>query len=448
MNHRDLSNPTHATHPSENLSETPETPNPLSPTFATRQASTNTEVSVSHSFVDSATGEEPPHSPADTAANYAHYASGFSAGIRSPAQHFSLIAVQGSVPTTPLFNYQDDPEVSRPGGNKNGDYFLPGPKGAKRPDWDSMIGHPREMPPHEVQLVSKIEVKNNRVIAIDFDDVFTQNYQALQLEINKLHNLDLTIEDAKTYFPHQNRGWGNYADVGRGLRLMEYLLPTTEPVDGFVDGLKALRELGHELHIVTSRAEHHRGPVIEWLAKYGVTVGDKEEDLIKEIWFVGTYDAAQAQIPDKEDTPEGLEREKELNAKFKEVWKAVGMGKGGQGKLKVLRDINAAVFIDDHYGNLLPILNATPPIPCILFTRWPWSKNATSCQTAEEIMTYEERLAAGVELSYPPIEDRDGLVKCETWNDIVNWVAEWDQEVAASSKEEEGKEVNAEVESQ
>ena len=89
---------------------------------------------------------------------------------------------------------------------------------------------------------------------------------------------------------------------------------------------------------------------------------------------------------------------------------------------KVLREIGASVFIDDHYGNLTSILAAEPPIQCVLFGSYPWNRCSTGLEKDEDLMTYDERVKAGVKLTQTQIETHENLVRCESWEEVVNWV--------------------------
>ncbi|KAK4686223.1 hypothetical protein P7C73_g3906, partial [Tremellales sp. Uapishka_1] len=265
---------------------------------------------------------------------------------------------------------------------------------------------------------------NGRVIALDFDDVMAQSMLALCLEHNAQYGTDLTLEDLETYLLFQNRGWGTPAEVARKTAALANVLPKTLPVPGFVSALQTLAALGHPLHIVTSRREDERPAVIEWLAQQGITVGLGDDDVIKMVWFTATYKEANVISPD------GIQDE-EWNEKLKEVYRTIGGGKGGLGKLKVLRAINASLFIDDHHGNLEPILSATPPIPCLLFGAYKWNSGKSGANSPAELMSHQERLEAGMQLTREEIREEKGLWRAKRWGDVLEWVREWDRKEAA-----------------
>ncbi|ORY34032.1 hypothetical protein BCR39DRAFT_463060 [Naematelia encephala] len=271
--------------------------------------------------------------------------------------------------------------------------------------------------------------KNGRVIALDFDDVCAQNVLALITEHNVKFGTDLTLNDYQSYIIFQNRGWGPIADVERKLKKLGNLLPKTAPIPGFVPALRALHAMGHPLHIVTARPESDHAAVIEWLAQQGLTVGMGDDDVIAAAWFTDTYgDLGRPDLGERRSTASGVAREQELNEQLKEALRTkTQQGKGGRNKLKVLRAINASLFIDDHHGNLEPILESDPAIPCLLFGPYAWNRSRSGVSTPAELMTFQERQVHGIPLPREPIHVGDNLWRAETWEDVIKWVRRWDE---------------------
>ncbi|WWC61833.1 uncharacterized protein I303_104418 [Kwoniella dejecticola CBS 10117] len=288
--------------------------------------------------------------------------------------------------------------------------------------------------------------KNDRVIAIDFDDVCSENMATIIKQHNMKYGTDLTIDDLQTYVFWQNRGWGTPAEVARKVQTLNNLLSQTTPIPGFAEGLRALHTLGHPVHIITSRPAKDREGLTRWLNEQGVTIGPGERDVIAQAHFTGAYDDVNSPVaPRGEDD----EFEKELNKRLKELWAdGVGKGKGGLSKLKILREINASLFIDDHHGNLKPIIRAqaqaeaqaqaqvqaetaTPPIQCLLFGEYGWNKSRSGLATPVEMMDYTERSEKGLSLPADPIEFGPGknLDRVKDWKELVEWVKGWDRAV-------------------
>ncbi|RSH87358.1 hypothetical protein EHS25_003267 [Saitozyma podzolica] len=273
--------------------------------------------------------------------------------------------------------------------------------------------------------------KNLRVIGVDFDDVCAQFIPTVCLEHNLRYGSDITEADMHTYFFFQNKGWGSPADAARKMKGLDRLLHKTAPVPGFVEGLKALHAMGHPIHIVTARSPASHDDIVAWLGELGITVGTGEEDTIAALWFTDTYGGTKPELGERGSTESAIEREEKLNEQLKEVWReGVGKGKGGKIKLRasVLRAINAALFIDDHHGNLQPILDADPPVPCLLFGTYAWNRSRSGVSSPVELMSYEERLASGLALPASQIEEGNGLYRAATWVDVVKFVKDWDEE--------------------
>ncbi|WWC89374.1 uncharacterized protein L201_004297 [Kwoniella dendrophila CBS 6074] len=276
--------------------------------------------------------------------------------------------------------------------------------------------------------------KNDRIIAIDFDDVCSENMAAMIQQHNVHFATDLTLDDLQTYVLWQNRGWGTPADVARKVQTLGDLLPLTAPVPGFVEGVKELHELGHPMYIVTSRPKSDKQGIKEWLIKQGITIGSNPDDVIKETYFTGTYD-------ENED-----EFEKELNERLKQIWKeGAGKGKGGLGKLKILKQINASLFIDDHHGNLEPIIqsfemkeyetqNEKPKIECLLFGEYNWNKSKSGLNSPVELMDYDQRKLQNLEIPFQKIEfgQKENCFRVKDWKELVEWVKEWDRQAVRS----------------
>ncbi|ODO09739.1 hypothetical protein I350_01956 [Cryptococcus amylolentus CBS 6273] len=270
--------------------------------------------------------------------------------------------------------------------------------------------------------VSPEPVRNGRIIAIDFDDVCTQNMLAIITEHNVQYGTDLTLDDLESYVFWQNKGWGSPADCTRKVKSLNQLLPKTAPIPGFDDSLRVLHSLGHPIHIVTSRPESDRQVVAEWLAQQNITIGAGPEHVIKAAWFCGSYSSAYPDLPAKGDTASAVDRDKETNDKLRQIWKdGVTSGKSGLGKLRILRQIDASLFIDDHHGNLEPIIQADPPIPCLLFGTYGWNRSRSSLSSPVELMDYEERIAQGLPLPFNEIlTGKDhGLHRVKDWSDVV-----------------------------
>ncbi|WVW83871.1 hypothetical protein I302_105893 [Kwoniella bestiolae CBS 10118] len=309
---------------------------------------------------------------------------------------------QGVIPETPI---EEGSEVSREECKNEGQEDV-----SNRPD-DAKPG-----------------LKNNRIIAIDFDDVCSENMATIVKQHNLKYGTDLTLDDLQTYVFWQNRGFGTPAEVARKVQTLNNLLPLTTPIPGFAEGLTTLHNLGHPIHIVTSRPESDKQSLVDWLSAQGITIGPAPGDVIAEAHFTGSYGDVNKSIE-----PRGTddESESELNERLKELWKdGVGKGKGGLAKLKILRTINASLFIDDHHGNLEPIVSASPPIPCLLFGEYGWNRSRSGVTSPVEMMDYNERMSSGLPLPFQEIRfgKEENMYRVRDWEELVEWVKKWDGE--------------------
>ncbi|WVO16271.1 hypothetical protein L204_103946 [Cryptococcus depauperatus] len=340
----------------------------------------------------------------------------------------SLAAVHGSMATTPF----------RQGANRHSDFPKWGRAVLRKREENAKVLFPQlDDPAIKMEAVSAnnamtlTPVYNTRIIAIDFDDVCTQNMLTIVSEHNKIYGTDLTLDDLETYIFWQNRGWGTHADVARKFKTLNQLLSQTSPIPGVANALQILHSFGHPIHMVTSRPETDREAVIDWLQKEGITIGTQSQDTIEAIWFTGSFSFAYPELGSKGDTESAIEREKNLNRKLKEIWKeSIGQGRSGLAKLRILRQINASLLIDDHHGDIEPMLKADLPIPCILFGEYGWNRSRSGVSSPTELMHYEERTSKGLEIPCEAIlTGKDhGLYRARTWEDVLEWVKEWDRD--------------------
>ncbi|WWC70261.1 uncharacterized protein I206_104211 [Kwoniella pini CBS 10737] len=270
--------------------------------------------------------------------------------------------------------------------------------------------------------------KKERIIAIDFDDVCCETMATIIKQHNVEYNTDLTIYDLKTCDFWQNRGWGTPAEVARKEQTLNDLLPLTTPIEGFAEGLRELHEMGHPIHIVTSRPAKDREGLIQWLGRQGVTIGHDPQDLIVEVHFKGAYNDIEALVEER-----GLDDTvvKELNDHLRSLWaESIGKRIGGLSKLKIIREINASLFIDDHYGDLEPIIKVSPNISCLLFGEYGWNRYNSGSNTPIEMFDYNERSERGLILPNDHIKfgKEHNLYRVKDWKELVEWVKEWDNE--------------------
>jgi hypothetical protein len=138
---------------------------------------------------DSRSYDSPPSAEVTAAIDYdtnIDMDTNMSPTVEPPSAHPSVMAVRGSVPPSPKL------------AALRGDYLGTAGLG-KMKDEEQETSLPRSTKKLTVQIQDKVDKKieevvhNGRVIAIDFDDVMSQNVMCLLLEHNALYGTDLTM---------------------------------------------------------------------------------------------------------------------------------------------------------------------------------------------------------------------------------------------------------------
>ena len=91
-----------------------------------------------------------------------------------------------------------------------------------------------------------------------------------------------------------------------------------------------------------------------------------------------------------------------------------------------MREIGATVFIDDQY--LFVERAADARIRSLLFGAYPWNRFNTHIWSEAQLMTYDERKAAGVEIERREIELGEYLQRAKNWDEVITWVKRWEEQ--------------------
>ncbi|KDN41922.1 hypothetical protein RSAG8_07139, partial [Rhizoctonia solani AG-8 WAC10335] len=239
------------------------------------------------------------------------------------------------------------------------------------------------------------------------------------VHLNQGHNLhygtNLTIADFHYYHYWKNPGWGSPTETLNKVREFsksEYFL-NTPPVEGALDGVKALKDLGYRLENVTARALRHQHGTDMWLNKYLPGVIDK-------VHYTGEFEHnPNAAVP---PPPNGSRDPKKLT------------------KADVLKTIGAKALIDDSLPNALLCCDVAP---VLLFGDYQWNRRPSFDETARDRMSYSERQRweqveakyraekNGVEVKGSDWEEwweRDnlyilppGINRASSWTQVIEW---------------------------
>lgn len=214
----------------------------------------------------------------------------------------------------------------------------------------------------------------------------------------------------------------------------------------------------YRLIIVTARDEAARRADTEaWLLKYFPGVFD-------EIWFSGDSAALKQSVKDHDTTGTITRLEGSGGCNGNGIGNGNGGGSGkGKGKERelpvpkvagskaevsttclpasnchgandfptrqIVRKTNSLFLIDDSLEHALDLAHSSPPIKTILLGTHRWSFRESRARTAEDMLSYEERVGRGMEL--PPEMDLGGyegvIGRARDWEElgVMVWRGKW-----------------------
>jgi len=127
-------------------------------------------------------------------------------------------------------------------------------------------------------------------IYIDFDDVLCETARALSVAAREVFNRDVPYEEITVFnLQHAFSLSGDEIEQLMDLAHEVEFLAALEPTPGAIEGLRELRERGHEVVIVTGRPSYCHAGAVSWLARYGL------ENL--EVIYVDKYGRAPKILP-------------------------------------------------------------------------------------------------------------------------------------------------------
>ena len=198
--------------------------------------------------------------------------------ITSPSDDPSIVAVHGSVPSSPIFKGQRGLDKSSNINHKPRD--ARGRQLAKQ-DWEQSQngitggeGNKFDVVDETIEAVRLDQVKrtsnNGRVIAVDFDTICT---------------VDLIDSQDRTQGQEKGGASAN---------------PTC--ASDFARALIHLRALGHPIHLITALPNKDQDVVIAWLTAQDLKVGTNDNDIIAAVWCGISTTIAQS-VPMGVETP-------------------------------------------------------------------------------------------------------------------------------------------------
>ncbi|KAL7422356.1 hypothetical protein Q5752_003002 [Cryptotrichosporon argae] len=366
---------------------------------------------------DTDSGSESPGTPA-LALTHAH--------LREPhSAHPSVVAVHGSVPSSP--NLQTADRFARraapltplrteawDSGKRDGAELVEVPEAPE-------IEHEDEASLSRAELVRREEASidsgaqkvanrieeimdgaqgkpNYRVIAVDFDVIFKLDHGACHKQHNEADGKDLPADELHSTRKLENGGSCGSVESERKVEAFSEVLLPVHAAPSVIPALRALKALGHPVHVVTWRPADERATVLSWLAQQGITVGLADDDLVAAVWYAG------------QPVPKDNRKGSTASAKVQVSDCVLGAGPRTQtedqareqtdgNKLKVLRAINAAVFISDFPQTCTAIGRADPPVACLFFGDVSWGANEMRSEPDAQLTSTVQNLSAGYKLS-------------------------------------------------
>ncbi|XP_006454613.1 hypothetical protein AGABI2DRAFT_182583 [Agaricus bisporus var. bisporus H97] len=228
-------------------------------------------------------------------------------------------------------------------------------------------------------------------IAVDLDDVLSQTNQAVADWHNEVYGTDMDLSHFYYYYYWKNPYWGTVQDTFNKLEdfYKTDRLYKASPVPGALKGLQTLRDMGFRLIIVTARQEDKADESWKWVTKH----------------FPGIFENIICTGQFKDTHKSGHEVVTKLN------------------KPQICKELGAKLLIDDSVENALQCVNASEPVPVLLFGDYEWNRRVSSADD----MTFDIRLEAcdGREFwreETVPIPKGAALWRVRDWKEVVQWV--------------------------
>ncbi|MDD2565984.1 MAG: HAD hydrolase-like protein [Candidatus Gracilibacteria bacterium] len=134
-----------------------------------------------------------------------------------------------------------------------------------------------------------IHSQENKIIAIDVDDVISSTIPSLLKYFGEIHNINIEYENLTNYrlslleeFASRNISenkiheyWNNFFNSSYGNEII--------PIEGSIEGINKIKNLGYDIVLITARWESLQDYTLEWLDKYF------PKNSFKEVHFTGVY---------------------------------------------------------------------------------------------------------------------------------------------------------------
>ncbi|KAH9945618.1 hypothetical protein B0H21DRAFT_429036 [Amylocystis lapponica] len=233
------------------------------------------------------------------------------------------------------------------------------------------------------------------IIAVDLDDVLSQTNKVVMEWHNDTYGTNLTLDECYYYYYWKNPHWGTPDETFR--KVEEFYqtgrLDSAPRIEGAVEGVLTLRDMGFRLVVVTARQRRELERSMAWLHS---NFGDAFETMI-------CTGQSQETLADEHDALTKLS------------------------KAEVCRKIGARLMIDDSVENALKCATADPPMPVLLFGDNQWNQRVATYGDIKDELSFAQKLEkeGGREFwkeETVTIPEGAPMTRVKDWHGVVRWV--------------------------
>jgi len=239
---------------------------------------------------------------------------------------------------------------------------------------------------------------NSPLLALDLDDVLVAS-NAAAAKWHSTNYESITLNDFHYYHYWKNPGWGTPHETMRKVR--EFYASSefryAPLVEGAIEGVRALRQLGFRLVIVTARS---------------MNMTELTENLVR-THFPGCFEAIHY--------TGAFERKEVMQNGVRQVRRKLE-------KIEVLHTIGASLLVDDSLENAFVCARDAQPVPVLLFGNWQWNKRRSLMRDdpgCQDYLSYKERQELGMSWMDDEISDKEhpaGIERVYSWPGVVDVV--------------------------
>ncbi|ORY87137.1 hypothetical protein BCR37DRAFT_376540 [Protomyces lactucae-debilis] len=255
-------------------------------------------------------------------------------------------------------------------------------------------------------------------IAVDFDDTLALTNDKICHWHNETYGTDLSIEEYYHFQYWRVRGWGDKTITQNKVKEFNQssAVQAIKPIREAAEGLRALKEAGHRLVVVTARMASQAEYTCRWLER-------TYPGLFAEIIFTSAFVSRDAHAGSHNAEDEQDRKEVGMSSKDEHTKEPTSTPLTFRSiprpKSEVCKLIDAHLLIDDSIENAYEVY-ANAKIPVALYGDWQWNKREPDAEAAASPLSWEQRRALGLKDDEAPLANLpDGVHRALTWKDVV-----------------------------